>query len=164
LSRYNQWDCRVDPLLIWSFGRQTRQGGVSVDNVERTLRRCFFAAVASVAAAVVISMSRVVLGRCVLSMASSFFKRLLKTPIARGCKASRNAIVSAFLLHVGGGSMLVQFRRGCQFFRGIAFQGIEPKNSTARFVLPKIQEKIITCRNSGCALPKFSQLYLPLHT
>jgi hypothetical protein len=35
------------------------------------------------------------------------FKRLLKTPIARGCKASGNAIVSAFLLHVGGGSTLV---------------------------------------------------------
>ncbi len=36
-----------------------------------------------------------------------FFKRLLKMPITRGCEASGNAIVSAFLLHVGGGSTLV---------------------------------------------------------
>ncbi len=98
------------------------------------------------------------------SMASSLFKKLLKTPIARGCKVSGNAIVSAYLLHVGGGSMLVRFCRGRQFFKDIAFQGNEPKKSTARVVLQKIQEKISTCRNSGCALQKFSQLYLPLHT
>ncbi len=80
---------------------------MNVDNVKRMLQRCFFAAVASVATAVIVSMSQVVLERCVLSMASSFLKRLLKTLIARGCEASGNAIVSAFLLHVGGGSTLV---------------------------------------------------------
>jgi hypothetical protein len=70
-----------------------------------------------------------------------FFKRLLKMPIARGCEASGNAIVSAFLLHVGGGSTLVRFFRGHYFFRGIAFQGIEPKKSTACFVLQKNSRK-----------------------
>ncbi len=93
-----------------------------------------------------------------------FLKRLLKTAIARGCKASKNVIVNSFLLHVGGGSTLVQFCQGCQFFGGIAFWGIEQKNSTAHFVLQKIQEKISTCKNSCCALTKFSQRNLPLHT
>jgi hypothetical protein len=46
---------------------------------------------------------------------------LLQTPIARGFEASGNAIVSAFLLHVGGRSMLARFCRGRRFFRGISF-------------------------------------------
>jgi hypothetical protein len=68
------------------------RGGVSIDNVERMIRRHFFAAVASIAAAVIVLMSQVVLGCCVSLMESSFLKRLLKTLIARGCKASGNAI------------------------------------------------------------------------
>jgi hypothetical protein len=50
------------------------------------------------------------------------FKRLLKTLIARECGASGNVIVSAFLLHVGGGSTLIRFCRGRQFLGVLLFR------------------------------------------